>query len=76
MAFCRWSENSDVYMYYSSDGYWCSNCLLEPDEDRAFVKLNSSEAAARHLRMHRDAGHKVPPGTIASVLADGETNGC
>lgn len=77
MAFCRWGPESDVYMYVGEtrdgEAYFCSNCLLE-EGDEVSVKLNSAEAAARHLQLHRDAGHKVPPGTIAAVLADGRRN--
>lgn len=74
MAFCRWGPESDVYMYYSDGGYYCSNCLLKEGDEVSSVgvKLNSAESAARHLRLHKQAGHKVPPYAIEAVLADGD----
>jgi len=71
MAFCRWGPESDVYMYHGGDAYYCSNCLLETG-DEVCVRLPRAKAAAQHLRLHREAGHKVPPGAIEAVLADGE----
>jgi hypothetical protein len=58
-------------MYHGGDAYYCSNCLLNED-GAVYVKLTSAEAAARHLQLHVDVGHMVPPGTIEAVLADGE----
>lgn len=39
MAYCRFNDSSDVYMYYDFKGYiQCCFCLLAPREDTIFTK--------------------------------------
>jgi hypothetical protein len=58
MSVCRWSDDSDVYVYYSIfGGIECSRCLL--NGARIFNALDEPEMLA-HLEQHKAAGHRVP----------------
>lgn len=57
MSYCRFSEDSDVYMYLSQNGIECCGCSLYPGFGQDF---DSAELAMAHLREHQDVGHRVP----------------
>jgi hypothetical protein len=67
MSVCRFDGDSDVYVYFGIDGgICCSRCLLESG--------NSFNAPAErdmlaHLRMHENAGHKVPASAFEELAA-------
>lgn len=57
MAYVRWSENSDVYIYHDvSDVIVCCACKLESGID-SFGKRSK---VIDHIEEHRRAGHLVP----------------
>ena len=76
MSYCRFGDDSDVYLYDSFNGnIVCCVCRLTPLERGEFTSLDgttntvycredtylsSPTKAIRHLRKHRRAGHMVP----------------
>lgn len=77
MSFCRFGDDSDVYVYQSADahrrGYYvCCACRLGPGDDESgwddWRTRRRSEMEA-HLREHEARGHKVPSKAFAR-LAD------
>ncbi len=76
MSYCRWGDNSDVYVFHHHDGFIQVYGL--PDENGKFDTLTSSEfytygEAADALRRARDEqGIKVPQGAIDALLYDEE----
>lgn len=57
MSYCRFSKDSDVYMYaHYQGGIDCCACRLEGRS----VRLSDVVDALEHLQQHVDAGHKVP----------------
>jgi hypothetical protein len=69
MAYARWGEESDIYLFRDGEGRWqCVQCdLLTPP---ATEVLPSIEAVAEHLLRHIDAGHAVPDHCIHRVAAE------
>lgn len=66
MSYCRFNENSDVYLYVTQEDddriVWvCCNCCLREEPDGLFA---SPEEALAHLREHQAAGHKVPQAAL------------
>ena len=57
MAYCRFGEDSDVYIYPTEDCIVCCGCALEGGDRTEFIFRRD---AVRHLRMHQSWGHKVP----------------
>lgn len=57
MSYCRFSGESDVYLYASVGRLVCCSCLLNTNDDSW---LYSPREALEHLKTHRKAGHKVP----------------
>lgn len=65
MSYCRFSEESEVYVYHSVNGRFicCGCCLMEPvgaglvHYERSYGKR---EQLIEHLKKHIAAGHKVP----------------
>ena len=59
MSYCRWTSESDVYVYESSGGFFtCCLCSLRTDGRDLNTKKRSQMIA--HLKEHRKAGHEVP----------------
>ncbi len=59
MSVCRWSDESDVYVYYSVyRGVDCCSCRL--GNAKTFNAGDEPEMIA-HLEQHQAAGHRVPP---------------
>ena len=65
MSYCRFGEDSDVYVYPSIrddvDVIVCYRCCLSLDSDSVF---HGPEAALGHLRMHQMMGDEVPDHAI------------
>jgi hypothetical protein len=62
MSYCRKNAESDVYLYPSSYSIVCCGCLfLSAKQDDIF---GTEREAIDHLRMHIQAGHKVPQSAI------------
>ena len=56
MSYCRFGDNSDVYVYCSrEDVYVCCACSL----DKLWEHVTPSEVIT-HLELHVAAGHQVP----------------
>ena len=69
MSICRFTEDSDVYMYYSDGGIDCCGCLLHPKPaDPEFWYFKTAREAADHLLAHREAGHLVPQYAIDELI--------
>lgn len=59
MSYCRFGDDSDVYVYYACKGLCCCMCFLNSDrEDEHFHKRSEM---INHLKQHKKRGHKVPP---------------
>lgn len=65
VSYCRFSSDSDVYLYLSPRGYVCCGCLLADEE--AFATPCDATA---HLKRHIEAGHQVPPSAIEKLCAE------
>jgi len=58
MAYCRWTSDSDIYMYGSNRAdFECCGCMLS--EEVGWVR-NDPQETIDHLKEHQQAGHKVP----------------
>jgi len=58
MAVRRFSEDCDVYVYYSSaGGIDCCGCILS---NKDTFNARDEATMLSHLRQHVAAGHKVP----------------
>lgn len=64
MAYSRWSENSQVYVYADASfgGLTCCACVTGYTVDQM----------VEHLEWHKREGHKVPGDLISSILANRE----
>ena len=64
MRYCRFSEESDVYMHANMfGGITCCSCLLNLVEGGIFNRSQcflSPHTALDHLQEHAEAGHLVP----------------
>ncbi len=73
MSYCRWGEDSDVYIYASSSELVCCACLLNggtPSNHSAQdYKTRKFSEMLIHLDQHTFAGHKVPK-HVKERLAD------
>lgn len=57
MAYCRVGEDSDVYMYPTTDSIVCCGCILDDMDGTEFILRRD---AILHLELHITWGHKVP----------------
>jgi len=65
MAYCRFSNQSDVYFYESSQGgFVCERCSIYSGT------LLTFDDAIAHLQAHIKAGHMVPSNAIEELLSD------
>jgi hypothetical protein len=85
MAYARWGDDSDVYVFPDmlTNGYCCMGCTLtgslpSSDELQGFgateFRLDTPEEMLQHLLEHREAGDKVPDYAINRLkkeIADG-----
>lgn len=72
MSYCRFSENSDVYMYLSATTgkiicCWCrlDSPLTEPDP-----ALDGPQEAIAHLLRHQVGGDNVPTHAFEALTAE------
>ena len=71
MSYCRWGDDSDLYIFGDGDGWACCNCSIAVDA--YFGTLAELKA---HVQLHIDAGHKVPDYVMDRInceLATGHT---
>lgn len=68
MAYCRWSEDSDLYVYPGESGFVCMECPLDGRTKGDFSCPAPQEMLA-HMHAHIEAGHKVPA-TATARLSD------
>lgn len=79
MSYCRFSEDSEVYVYHSVNGRFicCGCCLMEP-VGAGLVQYERSyrtrEQLIEHLKQHIAAGHKVPAHAIARIEQEQREN--
>lgn len=68
MSYCRWSDDSDVYVYYDGTCYVCTRCNLNPtgEDDTALTP----ELMHAHLMHHRAEGDRVPDEALARLQCD------
>jgi len=79
MAYCRWSEDSDVYLYCTGididdpgpPTWVCADCGMRPpgshSQNDSTVEMHTREAVLEHLLEHRAAGHKVPEDALDRI---------
>ena len=68
MAYCRLSNDCDVYVYESDDGWQCCFCKLTRNE--SCTTTQTPELMADHLEEHRRHGHRVPQQAIYELRND------
>lgn len=66
MSYCRWSNDSDIYLYHDSCGYMvCCLCQLDTvPTDRKFI---SREKVIAHLETHLAIGDNIPDYVIQEL---------
>ena len=63
MSYCRWSEESDIYLFHHYQGFLeCCGCALKGED--LFFHANTRSKMLTHLEAHIEAGHRVPPDAI------------
>ncbi len=70
MAYCRFDEDSDVYLYEDVNGGWsCVSCAIEGSltSHGPLVRLDTIDDTISHLKEHIKHGHKVPDKVIAEL---------
>ncbi len=77
MSYCRFGDDSDVYLYQTVTGrFECCACKLLgldrrflPDfELRKSKELGNLAHALTHLMKHKKKGHKVPDYALGRIL--------
>lgn len=67
MSYCRTGEDSDVYVFGTTDGcFECCRCLMEVDYGS--FKTQTIEGMLCHLVSHIRLGHKVPLRAFAKLI--------
>jgi hypothetical protein len=69
MSYCRFADNSDVYLYLSNDGWECCGCSLNNGE---LLLLKTPWDALGHLKEHVSSGDQVPAQSIVDLATDVE----
>jgi len=72
MSYCRWSEDSDVYVIQSGDVIECLGCSLKAIEATEFIFRRD---AIRHLETHIELGHRVPESAIRRLRREIQLSG-
>ena len=57
MAYCRFDEDSDIYLVDCGDRFECFACSLKKIEETIYYHRTE---VIKHLEVHRNFGHKVP----------------
>jgi hypothetical protein len=63
MSYCRWSDDSDVYLFMAGDGLHCCGCRLTGLRFEEFIN-DSYREMIDHLDRHTSAGQRVPADAI------------
>lgn len=63
MSIVRWSDESDVYVYNSSNGLVCCDCDIAGGD----FTTRSHQEMIDHIGCHVTSGHKVPEYVIESI---------
>lgn len=71
MAYCRFSDDSDVYVFADLDG-WLECCRCDLTGDAGSFRTRDVRDMIRHLERHRAAGHKVPEKVFERLRAGDE----
>ena len=67
MAYCRFGDDSDVYMYEDiRGGLTCIRCVLKMNE----IRFATIDEAIFYLKEHIKFGHKVPEEAIQELEAE------
>lgn len=72
MSYCRFGEDSDVYVFqdYTSENYECCACKMDNSKGHWF---KTPEGMVRHLMKHIRRGDKVPIRAFARLITEGCT---
>lgn len=63
MSYCRFTENSDLYIYPDGfGGLVCCACTL-----KGSFRTKSRDKMIAHIRQHKKNGDKVPHGLITKI---------
>ncbi len=65
MSVVRWSENSDLYIYYSDQGIACCGCGANGNHT---IYCETEAEMIDHIREHIAAGDKVPAHVIPALM--------
>jgi hypothetical protein len=62
MAYCRFGDDSDVYLQkIPNEGWECCRCALKSQlGESVSLSFYNIDAVFAHMKEHRTAGHKVP----------------
>lgn len=75
MAYCRWIDGGQVYMYSSMDSdIRCCECLLYGN-DPGRTRFKTYSAAIEHLEEHRTEGPKFHRQAIGRLKRDAVAEG-
>jgi hypothetical protein len=69
VAYARFGDECDVYVFSTGGELLCMDCALGPD-----FKAKTTEAMISHLRDHVTHGHQVPEDVFADLLHDQSEN--
>lgn len=73
MAYCRFGDDSDAYMYYDGKRFCCCTCRLNMNKDIGWFD-NVYETRPRemliHLTNHITLGGKIPERTLDRLRED------
>lgn len=63
MSYCRFGEDSDVYVFENNNGYYeCCACMFE--EGYNSYRTVKTKDMINHMKKHEKMGHKVPKRVI------------
>ena len=73
MSYCRFGDDSDVYLYPHVNGHFeCCACRLMGLEKGLAMhkskKMTNLSEVLVHLTKHKKKGHKVPDSALGRVL--------
>jgi len=67
MSYCRLGEDSDVYVYLSTDNHLhCCGCLLKGE-----FRTDRYSAMLDYLGEHRALGHRIPSDAVEKLARGG-----
>lgn len=67
MSYCRFSNDSDVYVYHTVFGGWdCCGCRI----NSKITIFKSRRDILRHLIKHLKLGHRVPSDAILRLIRE------